>query len=198
MLDLGSWKFIKKNKKITHRSVRLTIDLFLGYMKNGTTWISPVEYSQVSGVAEIPWQDIQVKVSINGTLLYSGFPLTKTSINYSFLDSDEITQHDLQIEICGFANHHNNFWPITNESGGVCLYFRGDIENIPLNLLLSKLGKYVLNDGSINVATDLLGQNGYQTLIIKTPFYTWLHQNRELLIKESPQPVKSPIENLPI
>jgi hypothetical protein len=41
---------------------------------------------------------------------------------------------------------------------------------------------------SINVATEILGQNGYQLLDFQTPFYTWLHQHREALIWELTYP----------
>jgi hypothetical protein len=54
---------------------------------------------------------------------------------------------------------------------------------------MPKFAKYFVDDDqSVNVATEILGQNGYQLLDFQTPFYTWLHQHRESLIWELTYP----------
>lgn len=177
-----AWDFISKNKPAASRSIGLTLDLFLGYLRNGTDWHSADQYAEISN-GQLPWQDIVVTVSLDSVVLYSGSPTTALTITHNFQDGDPGQFKVFTIRIQGLDYTHNPPWPGSSEPGGAALRVRGHIDHIPLSLLMPKFAKYIVDhDGSTNVATEILGQNGSQTLVIPTPFYSWLHQHRESLI----------------
>ena len=176
------WDFISKNKPVTDRPVVLSLELFLGYLRNGTDWYSASEYAEISN-NQIPWHDITVTVSLDNTVLYSGSPTDLLTLTHNFQDSNQTEFRVFQIKIQGLNHTHNPPWPGSGEPGGAALRVRGHIDHIPLSLLMPKFAKYIVDhDGSTNVATEIMGQNGSQTLVIPTPFYSWLHQHRESLI----------------
>jgi hypothetical protein len=182
------WNFISKNKPVADRSIDLSLELFLGYLKNGTDWYSADEYAEISDTA-ISWNDVTVTVSLDNTVLYSGSPTDSPVLTHTFQDSDQAQFKVFQIKIQGLDHVHNAPWPITGEPGVVALRVRGHIDHLPLQLLMSKFAKYIVDqDGSTNVATEIMGQNGSQTLVIQTPFYAWLHQHRESFIWELTYP----------
>lgn len=183
-----TWEFISKNKPLTDRNITWSIDLFLGYLKDGITWYSISEYDQVPGALSIPWNNVEVTVCMDSTVIYSGNPTQSLTVLHHLQDSDQNTVHRFEIKLQGLTNDHNPPWPRTGEHGGLALQIRGHVENIPLCLLMPKFAKYTVEDGSVNVATEILGQNGCQTLVFNTPFYSWLHQHRESLIWELTYP----------
>lgn len=182
------WNFISKNKPAADRPVAVSLDLFLGYLKNGTDWYSADQYAEISN-SQMHWNNIVVTVSIDSEVLYSDSPTTALTLTHDFQDSGQTQVRVFKIEIRGLSDDHNPPWPDTGEPGGVALRVQGHIDHVPLSLLMPKLGKYVVDhDGSTNVATEIMGQNGSQTLVIETPFYAWLHQHRESLIWEMTYP----------
>jgi hypothetical protein len=175
------WKFIGVKEPIVDRSVNITIDLFLGYLKNNTTWYSAEEYSQVNNSIPIPWHNVVVTIWIDDTVIYSGSPTSLLTVTHNFQDGGPNEFRVFRIEIQGLTNDHNTLWPETNDLGGAALRVQGHIDHIPLSYLMYKFAKYIVDDGSSNVATETLRQNGSQILTINTPFYSWLHQHREPL-----------------
>lgn len=180
--DRKDWNFISKNKPVSNRPVVLSLDLFLGYLRNGTDWYSAAEYAEISD-GQISWHDIVVTVSLDNTVLYSGCPTDSPVLIHNFQDSGQEEFRVFQIKIQGLDHVHNAPWPSTGEPGGAALRVRGHIDHMPLALLMPKFAKYIVDhNDSTNVATEIMGQNGSQTLVIPTPFYTWLHQHRESLV----------------
>jgi hypothetical protein len=58
------------------------------------------------------------------------------------------------------------------------------IEDMDMSWTMSKLGNYILEDGSVNIATNLAGSNGIQTLPFTTPIYSWLIENHEFVLQK--------------
>lgn len=182
------WDFISKNKPAVNRPVVLSLELFLGYLRNGDVWYSASEYAEISN-DQIPWHDITVTVILDNTVLCSGSPTDTLILTHNFQDSSQEEFRVFRIEIQGLNHTHNPPWPGTGEPGGAALRIQGHIDHMPLSLLMPKFAKYTVDhDGSANVATEIMGQNGRQTLVIPTPFYSWLHQHRESMIWELTYP----------
>ena len=182
--DRKVWEFIRKNKPTANRSIELVVELFLGYLKDGNTWYSVDEYSAMDGALPMPWKNIIVTILMDDIVIYTGNPVDRLTVTQTFQDSNDAENRVFKIKVQGFTHEHVMQWPGTDQSGGAALNVLGHIGNIPLQLLMPKFGKYVTDDGTTNVATDILCQNGCQDLCITTPFYTWLHQRQELLFWE--------------
>lgn len=186
--DKKVWDFISQNKPIADRSVKLTVNLLLGYLKGGTTWHTADEYNQAPGALPIQWDQVTVTVSMDHTVIYSGSPTQPCVIEHMFQDSGSIEDRVFTIAVQGFSHEHNRAWPGTGDLGGAALRVTGDIDNLPLKLLMPKFGRYVVDDGTVNVATEILCQNGFQDLKMQTPFYTWLAQRRDSFLWELTYP----------
>jgi hypothetical protein len=184
--DKAVWKFISKNKPADQRPINLEVNLFLGYLRNGTTWYSADDYCDISGSDSITWRDVNVQVLVGQTEVYSGTPTTTTTVSHIFQDSEDLQDCEFRIVLTGLSDQHAVPWT-NGELGGVALHVTGQLENMPLQLLMPKFGKYFVDD-TINVATEIMGQNGYQQLYFQLPFYSWLHQNRELIVWELTYP----------
>ena len=185
--DKTVWNFISKNKPEPERNVGLTINLFLGYLRGGTTWHSADEYNCAPGALPILWDQVVVTVSMDHQVIYSGSPTHRCTIEHTFQDSNLVEDRVLTIAVQGFSYDHNRVWPATGELGGAALQVTGNIDNIPLQMLTSKFGQYMV-DGTVNIPGDILCQNGFQVLKMQTPFYSWLHQRRDSLIWELTYP----------
>lgn len=187
--DRKVWEFISKNKPAANQSICLSINLLLGYLKNGETWYTVAEYNQMFGTQTAPELGVSVQVSVDQDIVYLGNSTQPICIDYQFQDSEQPQNRQIKIVLQGLGHHHSIKWPGTGEPLGLALRVSGHLENLPLKLIMPKFAKYfVEDDQSINVATEILGQNGYQLLDFQTPFYSWLHQHREGLIWELTYP----------
>jgi hypothetical protein len=187
--DRKVWEFISKNKPTANQSICLSMNLLLGYLKNGETWYTVAEYNQMFGTQTAPELGVSIQVSVDQDIVYSGNSTQPIYIDHQFQDSEQHQNRQIKIVLQGMGHHHNVKWPGTGEPLGLALRVSGHLENLPLTLIMSKFAKYfVEDDQSINVATKILGQNGYQLLDFQTPFYAWLHQHREALIWELTHP----------
>lgn len=178
------WNFISRNKPVSDRGIDLQVDLCLYYLRNGDTWYSVEQYNSEPGTIPIPWQDFVVTVTLDDQVIYSGSPAQLTQLQHRFQDSTESQCCVFKILVQGVSNDHHTIWPGTDQSGSVALQVRGHVDNIPLNLLMPKFGKYFVDTGDVKIADDILCENGYQSMEIVTPFYTWLHQNRDQIVWE--------------
>lgn len=181
------WDFISKNKPQNPNLLNLKLSLFLGYLKNQQTWISQQQYDNTIGVTAIPWQAVSVSISIDQQCVYQGAPTDTHSIVYQIPDNTE-NQHNIAIKLSGLTDSHRPRWPLDNSYGGVALQITGTVEHIPFQLLTSTFGEYQTDSGQINVATEVMGQNGTQQLYFDSPFYKWLHQRRNKIIGQLTYP----------
>ena len=177
------WDFISRNKPAADRSIDLQVDLCLYYLSDGQTWYSVDQYTSDPDTTTIPWQDFVVTVTLDDTVLYSGSPTQLTQLRHRFQDSSTECRV-FKILVQGVSSKHNTVWPGTDKHGSAALRVNGHIDNIPLNLLMPKFGKYVVDTGEVKIADDILCENGHQVMEIVTPFYTWLHQNKDQIIWE--------------
>lgn len=178
------WNFISQNKPVADRGIDLCMDLCLYYLRDGSEWYSVDQYCAEPNTVLIPWQDFVVTVSIDDAVIYSGSPTQLTQLQHRFQDSSEIQSRVFKISVQGASSDHTPMWPATGQFGSVALRVGGHIDNIPLNLLMPKFGKYCVDTGEEKIADDILCENGYQIWEIPTPFYTWLHQNRDQIVWE--------------
>jgi hypothetical protein len=187
--DRKVWEFISKNKPTANQSICLSMNLLLGYLKNGETWYTVAEYNQMFGTQTAPELGVSIQVSVDQDIVYSGNSTQPICIDHQFQDSEQPQNRQIKIALQGLGHHHSIKWPGTGEPLGLALRVSGHLENLPLKLIMPKFAKYFVDDDqSVNVATEILGQNGYQLLDFQTPFYTWLHQHRESLIWELTYP----------
>jgi hypothetical protein len=177
----SDWDFIKQNKPNTHNQLTLQLALFLGYLRNGEEWISQDCYSTVSGVKSIAWEDVTVSVLIDQHCVYQGTPIDECLISHQITDDADV-EHTVEIVLQGLTYDHCPVWPVDNSHGGLALKVSGKFENIPWTMLTSNFGEYLTENNKLNVATDILGQNGIQRWSFTSPFYQWLHQRREKII----------------
>jgi len=182
MFGRDTWKFIEKNKPPADRSIRMHLEFGLFFVIDQQARIPADHYNSVPAVTPVPWQDIKVTVTFDGQRLYQGSPVNTTLVDHSFQDSDQPQQRWFEIGLHGLSSQHLAVWPNTQQSGSVCLAVQGHIDHIPLYLMMGQHGRYCLDSGQEKIADPLLGENGYQRWQIETPFYTWLHQQRQHLI----------------
>jgi hypothetical protein len=176
------WNFIKKNKPIIDRSLSVRVDLFLGYLRNGQQWYSKNDYEKIKTMPIVPWSDVVVIVKFNDEIVYQGTPTQQHNVEFQIQDTEDLKSCALEICLQGLVDQHMPAWYSTGEHGGVVLLVDGTIEHIPLSILMPDYGIYNVENGTTNVATGIMGQNGRQTLTFTTPFYSWLHDRREKLI----------------
>jgi hypothetical protein len=187
LADKNDWEFISKNKPTSNTPLTLDISFFLGYLKNGETWYSKECYESMMKCAPIPWNDVVVTISIDDNVVYTGAPVTEHRVIYEIQDSQQSLDHAIEISLQGVTDDHSTRWS-DDLYGTVALKVSGTFENLPLNLMMSKFGHYYTDDNNINVAAEILGQNGIQKWTFKSPFYDWLHQNREHFLWELTYP----------
>jgi hypothetical protein len=185
LADKDDWEFIKHNKPTPSNTISLEINLWLGYMYNGDTWVSQDQYDSAPGTELIPWHSVSVSLVIDQQLVYQGTPIEQRLIQYQMPDSGE---HSIEIAINGLNDRHRPVWPKDRSYGSVMLQITGTFEHMPLNLLMSSFGSYHTNDGQNNVATQIMGQNGIQRWNFTSPFYHWIHQRRNVIIGQLTYP----------
>ena len=181
-IDKDVWDFISRNKPGADRGIDLQVDLCLYYVRDGTTCYSVDQYGAEPGTVPIPWGDFVVTVTLDDTMIYSGSPTQLTQLHHRFQDSLEVQSRVLKISVQGISDYLRPAWPVTQQSGSVALQVHGQVNNIPLHLLMQAFGKYHVDTGEVKMPTELLYKNGYQSLEITTPFYTWLFKNKDQII----------------
>lgn len=178
---MTEWDFIFKNKPVVANTARLDITMSLGYMLAGTAWHTQEQYNQLPNVVPISWDRIQITVALDQQTIFKSSINGLTQINHEFEDSSDTQSHVLAIHIDGIDNCHRPLWP-TGQSGSAMLKLHSiTIEDLDMCRIMSELGNYTLQDGSVNIATDLAGSNGIQTLPFTTPIYSWLIENYEFV-----------------
>ncbi len=181
---MSEWDFIFKNKPVVVNTARLGITMSLGYMLDSDTfiWYTQEQYNQVPGVTSIPWDRIQITVSLDQQTLFQSNVNGLIQLNHVFEDSDDTQPHVLNIHIDGIDKCHRPQWP-TGQSGGAMLKVHSVlIEDLDMCRVIPKLGNYILQDGTVNIATELAGSNGTQTLPFTTPIYSWLIENHDVVL----------------
>lgn len=184
---MSEWDFIFKNKPVVVNTARLDITMSVGYMLDSDTfsWYTQDQYNQVPGVTPIPWDRIQITVALDQQTIFESDINNLIQITYEFEDSATTQSHVLAIHIDGIDDQHRPQWP-TGQSGTAMLKIHSiTVEDLDMCWVMSHLGNYILQDGSINIATDLAGGNGTLTLPFTTPIYTWLIENHELVCHNS-------------
>ena len=181
---MSEWDFIFKNKPVVVNTARLDIKMSIGCMSDDTVWHTQEQYNQLPNVVPIPWDRIQITVKLDQQTIFKSGIDGLTQINHAFEDSNDTQSHVLTIHLDGIDEFHCPPWP-TGSSGGVMLKIHGiTIEDMDMSWTMSKLGNYILEDGSVNIATNLAGSNGIQTLPFTTPIYSWLIENHEFVLQK--------------
>lgn len=182
---MTEWDFIFKNKPVVANTARLDITMSLGYMLAGAEWHAQEQYNQLPDVVAIPWDRIQITVTLDQQIIFKSSINGLTQINHEFEDSEVTQSHVLAIHINGIDDCHRPQWP-TGQNGSAMLKVHSiTIENMDMCQVMSGLGNYILQDGSVNIATDLAGSNGVQALPFTTPIYSWLIENHEFVYNSS-------------
>jgi hypothetical protein len=179
---VSEWDFILKNKPVVIKTAVLTLTMSLGYMQAGTIWHTQEQYNQLPDVAPIPWDNIQITIKLDQQLIFESTINNLTQVTHVFEDSADIRHHALTIHINGINDQHRPRWP-GDQSGGAMLKIHSiTIEDMDMRWVMPELGNYILEDGSINIATELAGSNGIQTLPFTTPIYSWLIEHHKLIL----------------
>ena len=182
---MTEWDFIFKNKPVVANTARLDITMSLGYMLAGTAWHTQEQYNQLPNVVPIPWDRIQITVKLDQQVIFESKINGLVEVMHVFEDSSDIQHHTLTIHVNGIDNQHRPQWP-TGQNGGAMLKLHSiTIEDLDMCRIMSELGNYTLQDGSVNIATKLAGSNGIQTLPFTTPIYSWLIENHEFVYNSS-------------
>lgn len=181
---MTEWDFIFKNKPVVVNTARLNITMSLGYMLDSDTfiWYTQEQYNQESNVTPIPWDQIQITVALDQQTLFKSNVKDLTEITHEFEDSTVTQSHTLSIHIDGVDLCHRPLWPTGQNGSAMLKWHYIAIENMDMCRVIPGLGNYILEDGSVNIATDLAGSNGVQTLPFTTPIYSWLIANHELVL----------------
>ena len=179
---MSDWDFILKNKPVVVRTAGLAVEMSLGYMLDGTTWYTQQQYDQLAGTELIPWDKITITIKLDQTIIFESNISGTTPITYAFEDSGSIQPHTLTIQVDGIGDQHRPRWP-TGLNGGAMLKIHSiTIEDMDMSSAITKLGTYVLEDGSVHIPTSLAGSNGTQTLPFTTPIYSWLIDNHRAIL----------------
>jgi hypothetical protein len=179
---MSEWDFIFKNKPVVINTARLHITMSLGYMLAGTEWHTQEQYNQLLSVVPIPWDRIQITVKLDQQTIFKSTINDLVEVMHVFEDSVDTQSHVLVIHIDGIDDCHRPLWP-TGQNGGAMLKVHSVlIEDLDMCRVIPKLGNYILQDGSVNIATNLAGSNGTQTLPFTTPIYSWLIENHDVVL----------------
>lgn len=87
-----------------------------------------------------------------------------TNFEYRISDTEEITEHELRIEVRG------------KPSGAMLHIHKIAIEGLNMRLTMEDSGTCQLDNKSA-VPSEFMGQVGYQSLKFTTPIYPWLLSN---------------------
>lgn len=181
---MSDWKLIQRNKPAVSRPVDLRLTLSLGYMLNGTDWYSQEQYNLLTDVDPIPWEDIHVVATLDQQQIFKSTVNNVEEISCTFQDTQQEQTHQLTLEITGIGDLHRPRWP-TGQYGSAMLKITNIcIENINLQHAVPTLGQYLLQDGTVNFANELVGNNGSYLLSFTTPIYSWLIQHSALILNK--------------
>lgn len=179
---MSEWDFILKNKPVVAKTARLTIEMSLGYMLDGTIWHTQEQYNQMPKVVPIPWDKIRITIKLDQQIIFESEMADLTQLAHVFEDSSSTQDHALTIHVDGIDDQHRPRWP-TGLNGGAMLKIHSiTIEDMDMAWAMPTLGTYVLEDGSVHVPTGLAGSNGVQTLPFSTPIYSWLIANHQAIL----------------
>ena len=182
---MTEWDFIFKNKPVVTNTARLDLTMSLGYMLAGITWYTQEQYNQLPNVVPIPWDRIQITVKLDQQVIFESKINGLVEVMHVFEDSGDTQHHTLTIHVNGIDNQHRPQWPTGQNGSAMLKWHYIAIENMDMCRVIPGLGNYILEDGSVNIATDLAGSNGTQTLPFTTPIYNWLIENHELVCYNS-------------
>jgi hypothetical protein len=148
-------------------------------------WYTQEQYNQVPGVTPIPWDCIQITVALDQQVIFESKINGLAEVMHVFEDSSDTQHHALTIHVNGIDDQHRPQWP-TGQSGTAMLKIHSiTVEDLDMCWVMSNLGNYILQDGTVNIATNLAGGNGILTLPFTTPIYSWLIENYELVCHSS-------------
>lgn len=130
---------------------------------------------------------VQYDDSVVGTI---NFPGNKTQrLDIMIPDDPQETDHLLQFELLGKTDDHSYH---TQDMQDVSWILKFDfwIEDLPMTSQFYHTGR--LQHGP---PTDIMGQNSFQTMPIKTPIYFWLLRHFDLIFRDCKDSVSKESNN---
>lgn len=93
-------------------------------------------------------------------------------------------QHELIFSLEGKNNNHSCFLGADKKNTTLSVQISFAIEQLPMQSVFDKHGKYLTQDHGHQFATTLMGVNGKQTMQFPSPVYPWLISNFETMLPD--------------